>query len=192
MTGRRVLRLRVALSSTVFVLDIDLADSDRGVYESLSLRVARHPSESDEYLVARVLAYCLEYADGIEFSRGLCDADEPPVAIRDLTGRMTTWIDVGTPSAERLHRASKAVPRVVVYTHKSAGQWLESLAGERIHRADALQIRQLNRALVDAIAGQLDRRMSWTVSMAAGELFVALPSGEFSGPVVPVSVAAGR
>ena len=91
----------MALSSTIFTFDIDLADADRGVYETLALRVARHPSESDEFLVARVLAYCLEYTGGIEFSRGLSDADEPPLSVRDLTGAMRAWIDIGTPSIPR-------------------------------------------------------------------------------------------
>jgi uncharacterized protein YaeQ len=129
----------VALSSTVFTFEIDLADSNRGVYESLALRVARHPSEADEFLVARVLAYCLEYAPGIEFSRGLSDADEPPVAVRDPTGAMQVWIDVGTPSAERLHRAAKAVPRVAVYVHKDPRQWLDALSSARIYRREALE-----------------------------------------------------
>ncbi len=179
----------MALSSTVFIFEIDLADSDRGVFDSLALRAARHPSESDEFLAARVLAYCLEYTAGIEFSRGLSDADEPPISVRDLTGRMTSWIDVGTPSAERLHRASKAVPRVAVYVHKNTGQWLEGLRGARIHRGDAIQIRQLDRPLVDALAARLERRMPMTVSVGGGELFVALPGAEFSGPVLPLTLA---
>ena len=74
---------RMALSSTIFVVDINLADADRNVYETLALRLARHPSESDEFLVARLLAYCLEHTEGIEFSRGLSDADEPAIAVRD-------------------------------------------------------------------------------------------------------------
>lgn len=192
MTQRRPPRITmaaVALSSTVFVFEIDLADSDRGVYESLSLRVARHPSESDEFLVARVLAYCLEYTDGIEFSRGLSDADEPPVAVRDLTGRMQVWIDVGTPSADRLHRASKAVPRVVVYVHKNAEQWLEALRGARIHDAERLQIRQLDRSLIAALSASLDRRLSLTISVAGGEIFVALPGSSVSGQIVSLAVA---
>jgi uncharacterized protein YaeQ len=131
----------MALSSTVFTFDIDLSDSDRHVYESLTLRVARHPSESDEFLIARVLAYCLEYQDGIEFSRGLCDADDPPISVRDLTGAMRAWIDVGTPSSERLHRASKAAPRVVVYIHKEYAQWLAGIAAAQIHRAEQLELR---------------------------------------------------
>ena len=98
----------MALGATLYNFDVELADSDRHVYESLALRVAQHPSESDEYLIARVLAYLLEFAEGIEFSRGVSDPDDPTIAIRDRTGAITTWIDVGTPDAARLHKASKA------------------------------------------------------------------------------------
>src|SRR5204863_3483828 len=108
----------MALTATIYNIQIDLADTDRGVYEALDLRVARHPSESEEYLIARVLAYALEYAEGIEFSRGISDPDEPTIAVRDLTGAFKAWIEIGTPDAARLHKASKASPRVAVYTHK--------------------------------------------------------------------------
>src|SRR6187401_3809618 len=107
----------MALPATIYNFDIELADSDRGVYESLALRVARHPSESEEYLVARLLAYLLEFTEGIEFSRGVSTPDEPAIAVRDLTGAITKWIDVGTPDAARLHKASKLAGRVAVYTH---------------------------------------------------------------------------
>lgn len=174
----------MALSSTVFVFDIDLADSDRSVYDSLSLRVARHPSESDEFLVARVLAYCLEYREGITFSRGgLRDTDDPAIAIVDLTGAMKAWIDIGTPSADRLHRASKAVPRVAVYMHKDAPQWLASLAGAKIHRAEALELYALDRALVDQLVAALDRRMSFALSVSGGEVYVSLAAGTIHGQV---------
>lgn len=179
----------MALSSTVFVFDIDLADSDRSVYESLSLRVARHPSESDEFLVARVLAYCLEYREGITFSRGgLSDTDDPPIAIVDLTGTMEAWIDVGTPSADRLHRASKAAPRVAVYMHKDAPQWLASLAGAKIHRAEALELYALDRALVDQLVAALDRRMSFALSISGGEVYVSLADRTIHGQVRRVRV----
>ena len=97
----------MAVSATIYKFDIELADTDRRVYESVELRVARDPSESEEYLVARVLAYLLEFAEGIEFSRGVSNPDEPTIAVRDLTGAITTWIDIGTPDAARLHKASK-------------------------------------------------------------------------------------
>src|SRR3954466_12664772 len=130
----------MALGATVYNFDIDLADADRGVYETLALRVARHPSESEEYLVTRVLAYVLEYTEGIEFSKGVSEPDDPAIAVRDLTGRITTWIDIGTPDAARLHKAAKSGARVVVYTHKNPEQFLKQLAGERIHRPDELEL----------------------------------------------------
>src|SRR5215217_7284636 len=105
----------LALTATIHNFDVELADSDRGVYESLALRVARHPSESEEYLVTRLLAYLLEYAKGIEFSRGVSEPDEPAIAVRDLTGAIKTWIEIGTPGAARLHKASKSGARVAVY-----------------------------------------------------------------------------
>ena len=122
----------MALTATIYNFDIELADSDRNVYESLALRVARHPSESEEYLVARLLAYLLEYREGIEFSRGISNPDDPAIAVRDLTGAVTTWIDIGTPEAARLHKASKAAARVVVYTHKDPDQFVRRLEGEKI------------------------------------------------------------
>ena len=177
----------MALSSTVYNFDIDLADADRGVYESLALRVARHPSESDEFLVARVLAYCLEYEEGIEFSRaGLSDPDEPPIAVRDLTGTLRAWIDIGTPAADRLHRASKAAPRVTVYVHKESAQWLAGLAAAKIHRAAELQIYAIARSLVASLVAKLDRRMSFAMAVSDRHVFLSLSDMTLDGQVEPL------
>ena len=130
----------MALTSTIHQFDIDLADADRHVYETLALRVPRHPSESEEYLLARVLAYALEYTEGIAFSRGLSEPDEPTLSIRDATGTLRAWIDIGTPDADRLHKASKAAARVAVYMHKDPAQYLARLEGARIHRAETVEL----------------------------------------------------
>ena len=176
----------MALTSTIYSLDIDLADSDRGVYETLALKMAKHPSESEEFLVARLLAYCLEYVEGIEFSRGLSDPDEPPVAVRDLTGVLRAWIDVGTPSADRLHRAAKAAPRVAVYIHKESTQWLAGLASARIHRADEIVLCAIDRALIGALVARLDRRMSFALGVNDGEVFVSFADATLTGRVEPL------
>src|SRR6185503_11743098 len=94
----------MALTSTIYNVSVDLNDVDRGVYESLTLRLAMHPSETMEYMATRLMAYCLEYTEGIEMTTGLSDGDEPAIVVRDLTGRITTWIEVGLPDADRLHR----------------------------------------------------------------------------------------
>ncbi|MBW8869078.1 MAG: YaeQ family protein [Acidobacteria bacterium] len=174
----------MALQATVYNFDIDLADHDRGVYESLALRVARHPSESEEFLIARVLAYLLEYDEGIAFSRGVSDPDEPTIGIRDLTGAITTWIDIGTPDAARLHKASKTADRVVVYTHKDPRQFLERLAGAKIHRADTLELYAIDRALVSALVARLDRRVASSVSVTDRELYISIGAEHLSGRVV--------
>jgi uncharacterized protein YaeQ len=173
----------MALNATIYNFDIDLADSDRHVYESLALRVARHPSESEEYLIARVLAYLLEYAEGIQFSRGVSEPDEPTISVRDLTGRIVTWIEIGTPDAARLHRASKAAARVAVYTHKEPAQFLRQLAGERIHQADALELYAFDRPLIAALAARLERRVACSVSIAERELFITSGTETVNGAV---------
>ncbi len=178
----------MALTATIFNFDVDLADSDRGVYETLALRVAQHPSESDEYLIARVLAYLLEYAEGIEFSRGVSDPDEPVIAIRDLTGKIQCWIDIGTPEGARLHKASKATGRVVVYCHKDPGQWLKQLADVKIHRAGTLELYAFDRALIADLVARLDRRMSFAVSISGRELFVAIGTDNLAGHVQPLNL----
>jgi uncharacterized protein YaeQ len=174
----------MALGATVYTLDIDLSDSDRSVYETLALRVARHPSESDDYLVARVLAYCLEYTEGIAFSRGgLSDADEPAISIRDLTGALRAWIDIGTPDAARLHKACKVAPRVAVYTHKDPTQFLKNLSGERIHRAGALELYALDRTLISALVARLERRMAFAVSINEREIYLSIGDATLTGAV---------
>jgi uncharacterized protein YaeQ len=176
--------VRMALTSTVYAFEIELADSDRQVYETLALRVARHPSESEGYLVARVLAYAMEYTEGIGFSRGLCDPEDPAIAVRDLTGAFRAWIDIGSPDAARLHRASKLSPRVAVYTHKDPANWLRSLSGERIHRVSELELYAIDRHLIAALVDRLDRRMAWSMSIAGREIFISMDSGTIAGAVI--------
>ena len=178
----------MALTATIHNFEIELADSDRGVYESLALRIARHPSESEEYLVTRLLAYLLEYTEGIDFSRGVSEPDEPAVFVRDLTGAITTWIDIGTPDAARLHKASKSGARVVVYTHKNPEQFLKQLAGEKIHRAGELELYAVDRGLIAALVARLDRRMAFSVSINERELYISIGADTLTGAVIRLAL----
>jgi uncharacterized protein YaeQ len=173
----------VALTATIYNFDIELAHVDRGVYESLSLKVAQHPSETEERLVTRVLAYCLEYTEGITFSRGISDPDEPAITVRDLTGTIKGWIEVGAPDAARLHKASKAAPRVAVYIEKVPAIYLRQLTGERIHRAESIEILAINRELIAELVARLDRRMSFALSVTDGHIFVSHNSTSVDGVV---------
>lgn len=171
----------MALTATIHTFDIQLSNVDRGVYEALALRVARHPSETEEYLLTRVIAYCLEYAEGIEFSKGLADPEDPPIAVRDLTGALKVWIDIGAPDAARLHKASKAAGRVAVYTHKDPAQIVRQLFGEKIHRAEALELYAVDRDLLAALAMRLDRRMTLGLSVSDGHIYIDIDGETLTG-----------
>jgi uncharacterized protein YaeQ len=167
----------------MYVFEVRLADADRGVYETLTIRAARHPSETVEYLVTRLLAYCLEYTEGIAFSRGLSDPDEPAISVRDLTGALQAWIEVGAPDAARLHKAAKAAPNVVVYVHRDVEALLSRLAGERIHRAEALRICAVDRELLSAFAARLDRRMTFDLAVSDRTIYLSLGEDTLTGVV---------
>jgi len=181
----------VALTATLYAFDIELADVDRGVYETLNLRVARHPSETEEYLMVRLLAYCLEYTEGIAFSTGgLSDADQPALSVRDLTGAMRSWIDIGVPDVARLHKASKATERVVLYSHKAPDDVLRQLAGGRIHRGDEISIFCFAPEFRSALASKLARRMALTVSVTGGHLYIGIGGDLIEGALCRVTLPA--
>jgi uncharacterized protein YaeQ len=174
----------VAIAATIYNVDIELADSDRRVYESLALRVARHPSESEEYLVTRVLAYAMEFTEGIAFSRGVSEPDEPAILVRDLTGAIRSWIEIGAPDRARLHKATKAAPRVAVYTHRDPAQLLRNLAGERIHRASEVELYAIDRRFIQQLAARLDRRMEFSLSVNDRDLYLSIGADTLTGPVI--------
>jgi uncharacterized protein YaeQ len=173
----------MALTATIYNLEVQLADTDRGVYETLTFKVAQQPSESDEHMMARVLAYCLEFTEGIAFSKGIAEPDEPALFVRDLTGALRVWIDIGSPDAARLHKASKAAPRVVVYTHKDPAQLLRALDGQRIHRAEALELYALDRPLIETLVARRERRTRFELTVTERHLYVTLDGDTLEGVV---------
>jgi len=170
----------MALTATVYKLDIELADIDRGVYESFTLPVARQPSETAEYMLTRVLAYCLEYTEGIALTEGVAAGDEPAVVVRDLTGRITGWIEVGMPDASRVHRGSKLAGRAAVYTHRDPRQLLAQWAGERIHNVGDIPVFAFGRAMVEEVASRVERRSSLSLSVTEREIYLELDGRTFS------------
>ena len=162
----------MAFTSTLHNLRIGLSDSDRGVYETLELRVARHPSEGLPFMLTRVLAYCLFWEPEIAFSKGLAAPDEPALWVRSLDGRVLLWIDIGRPSADRLHKASKAAGRVVVCTFQDPRILQRAITGERIHRAEAIELVTLPASVLDALEAQIAKRMDWEVVVTGGQLYV--------------------
>ena len=173
----------MAQGATMYVFEVRLADADRAVNETLTIRAARHPSETAEYLLTRLLAYCLEYTEGIAFSKGLSDPDEPAIAVRDLTGVLQSWIEIGAPDADRLHKAAKAAPNVAVYTHRGLDALLARLAGERIHRAAEIRLHAVDPDLLASLVARLDRRMDLDLAVSDRTLYVSLGEETLTGVV---------
>lgn len=172
----------MAETATIYHFTIDLADLDRGVFDTLELRVARHPSETLEYMAVRVLAFCLEYEAGITFTDGGVSSGEPALLVKDPTGAVTAWIDVGLPDAARLHRASKLASRVAVYPHRDIRQWLGLLDGEKIHRRENIRLRALDLSALEAFIARFERRTSMSLTISHGEAHVAIGADTLTVP----------
>lgn len=180
----------MAIGATIYNLDVNLSNVDRNTYETLAIKVARHPSETEEYLLTRVLAYCLEYAEGISFSPGLADPGEPAIAVRDLTGALKAWIDIGAPDADRVHKASKAAPRVAIYTHRDPQSLLRLWGTSRIHKAAQVELYGVDQGLLAELVPRLDRRMTWDLSVTEGHLYLSVAGVTLEGDVSRTPLAA--
>lgn len=170
----------MALTTTIYNLSIQLADVDRGVYENLEVRVARHPSETAAFMLARVLAYCLEYQEGIQLTGGIAAVDEPAVLVRDLTGRITAWIEVGAPDGDRLHRGSKLAARTAVYSHRDLAAVMAQLAGRKIHRGPEIPVILFGRAFMEEASAALQRRSKVSLSVTERQLYLDIEGRSFA------------
>ncbi|QNA94078.1 MULTISPECIES: YaeQ family protein [unclassified Microbacterium] len=164
----------MAIGSTVHTFEVQLADTDRGVYEDYSLRVARHPSETDAYMLTRVLAYGLEFGEGIAFGGSISSTEEPAVLVRDLTGLITTWVEIGAPDAERLHYGSRLAARTVVYTHRDPAKVIAPWADKRIHRREDIRVHSFDPGFIDTAAALIERRNTMTLTVTEGVIYLDL------------------
>ena len=172
----------MAQTSTIYNLTIDLSDVDRGVYEQFDVRIARHPSETAEFMLVRILAYCLEFRDGIALTEGVASADEPAILVRDLTGQITSWIEVGLPDASRIHRGSKLAERTAVYTHRGR-LLLSQLDGSRIHKSENIPIYALDSDFIDKASKRIERRTSIELSVTEQQMYLAINGENFTSSI---------
>ncbi len=168
----------MAQPATLYRFRVSLSDIDRGVYESIDLRVAKHPSEIDHFLLSRVLAYSLNYDRGLEFPPGgLSDPDQPALKMMNDRGQIGLWIEIGNPSAKKLHKASKASNLVKVYTYKDASLLLKDMAAEKVHKAEQIEIYSFAPKFLDQLALWLERDNEWNVVAQEGSLSVSSDKG---------------
>jgi len=155
----------------LYRFQIDFSDIDRGVYETLDLRVAQHPSETGPYLLSRVLAHALSLQEGLEFSpMGLGDPEAPALRALGVHGVTDLWIEIGNPSARKLHKATKSANRVVVYTYKNPEVLVQEMRDEKVHRADDVEIYAFDPKFLGELEKHLEKNNRWTLLHQQGHL----------------------
>ncbi len=172
----------MALQATPYKVELNLTDLDRSVYETLRFTVARHPSETEERLAVRLIAYALWYDEQLAFGRGLSDVDEPALWQKSLDGRVLHWIEVGQPDAERLTWCSRRAERVSLVAYGSLRVW-QSKVLEASKGLKNLSVAAVGQEALEELARDLPRAISWSVMISDGELFVTDERGQHEIPL---------
>lgn len=163
----------MAISSQLFRFKIELADITRSAYESLDFRVAQHPSESTDFLITRVVAYALNTQEGLKFSaEGLHNPDEPCLSVPNAMGGELLWIEIGNPSARKLHKAAKTAKTVKVYTYKNPKHLIDDMRANKVHRVDEIQVYALDQEFIEKLTAMLARDNKWSLTHDEGSIIV--------------------
>ena len=176
-------------SATIYRFCIELSDIDRGVYETLDLRVAQHPSEELERMVVRVLARAIAHEEGLAFGRGLSNIEEAALWSHDLTGQIATWIEVVVPGSDRLHRASKRAARLLVFTHKPEVVLRKQWSTRKIHKASEIMVYRLPPELIENLAEALSRTENWFLTIQDQVLSVTSGERSLEGSIEQISLS---
>jgi uncharacterized protein YaeQ len=164
----------MALKATIFKVVLQIADMDRSYYHDHALTIARHPSETDERMMVRLLAFAIHASESLAFGKGLSTDDEPDLWDRDLTGTVGAWIDVGQPDERRIRRASGRAGQVFVYTYSASGRnvWWEQNASA-LDRLRNLTVMSLSSAATRELATLADRTMRLNCTIQEGQVWLA-------------------
>ena len=173
------------MRDTVYHVHAQVADHDRDLYRELRFHTAQHPSETRDRLVARMLAFCICYRDGLAFTRGVCAGDEPDAWLRDGDGRVRLWIEVGKPAARRLRRAARRSGRVLVFAFGRPGDAWERLQGAKCAELANVTVVRLAPAFLARLAGVLERNNVWSLSVSGAMLYVHAGDSTLAASVAP-------
>lgn len=167
---------------TLYKFQIDLSDIQRSFYETLDFRVAQHPSESMPYLLSRILAYIINYTEDLTFApTGLHDPDAAAINLPDTQGGFNTLIEIGSPSARKLHKATKSARTVKVYTYKNPESLMAEIRAEKVHRAEEIEVYSLSPDFLTELAQYLKRDNRWAILIDDGSISVQVGDKSVSG-----------
>ena len=164
----------MALKATIFKADLQIADMDRRYYGDHTLTIARHPSETDERMMVRLLAFALHAHEALSFGRGLSSGDEPDLWQTDLTGNIEIWIDVGLPDEKRIRRACGRARQVFVYSYggRGAGLWWDQV-NAKLGQVENLSVISLSAASTQALAKLILRNMQLQFTIQEGQIWIS-------------------
>jgi uncharacterized protein YaeQ len=163
----------MALPSRLYRFKIELSHLEKGSYHTLDFRVAQHPSENLQYLLTRVLAYALSFEEGLEFSAGgLADPESATISTANPNGGYKTWIEIGNPSARKVHKAAKAADVVKIFTYKDPKVLLNELASEPVYRREQIEIYSLASAFLDRLEKFVKKENRWTLIFMDGSIML--------------------
>lgn len=164
----------MALPSTIHKASIQLSDIDRGIYETLQATVARHPSETEERLVARLLAYALFQEAELTFTKGISATDEPDLWVKGPDGRVLLWVEVGLPEADRIIKASRHSERVALLAcGKNLAIW-DQQQSPRLENIEHLTIVSMDQAFINKLASRLERSINWSVTITEDIFYLTI------------------
>jgi len=178
----------MALKPTIYKLKIALADTDRDYYDTLSLTIAQHPSETLERMMARVLAFCLNAQEHLVFTKGLCAVEEPDIWAFTLDERIALWIDVGEPAVERIRKASRRAQAVKVYSFNSKSDTWWTQGRDKFNELPA-SFFQFPWEGIQALAALVKRTMHLFVTITGDTAYVTAENGECEVSWVSLQVA---
>lgn len=162
----------MALKATIFKAELQIADMDRQYYHDHALTIARHPSETDERMMVRLLAFACHADPALNFGKGLSDVDEPDLWKKDLTGAIELWIEVGQPDEKRLLKACGRAAQVVVFSYSSNSSIWWSQINSRLERAKNLTVLNLASTISQALARLAQRNMQLQCTIQDGQLWL--------------------
>jgi uncharacterized protein YaeQ len=162
----------MALKSTIYKAELSIADMDRNYYQTHLLTLARHPSETDERLMIRILAFAIHADEALVNAKGLSDTEEPDLWQKDLTGAIQLWIEIGQPDEKRLLKASGRSEQVMVYSYSAASNiWWKQLAG-KIDRAKNVSVVNIPSDTSEALQKMAQRSMQLQCTIQDGQIWL--------------------
>jgi len=174
----------------LYRFQVEFSNIDQGIYESLDFRLAQHPSESATYSLTRALGYCLSYQEGLEFSaKGLGDPESPAILVQGMNGPISLWIEIGNPTARKLHKATKIAKQVVIYTYKDPNVLINDIRSNDVHKASEIDIYWLDPKVLAEIEKKLQKNNVWAVMVQDGRLSIEAGGESFETELKKLSVS---